>query len=56
VAVVAMTPLIVIQIMGLLYKLRTREAAALTEEQAAAISTGAAGRVVDWGKITLLER
>jgi hypothetical protein len=56
VAVVAMTPLIVIQLMGVLYKLRTREAAALTEEQTAALATVAAGRVVDWGKITILEK
>jgi hypothetical protein len=56
VAVVAMTPLIVIQLMGVLYKLRTREVAALAEKQTAALSTGAAGRVVDWGKITIFEK
>jgi len=56
VAVVAMTPLIVIQLMGVLYKLRTREVAALAEEQTAALSTGAAGRVTDWGKITILDK
>jgi hypothetical protein len=52
VAIVAMTPLIVIQIMGLLYLFRTREAAALAEEQAAAISASA-GEIVDWGEITV---
>ena len=52
VAVVAMTPLIVIQMMGLVYQFRTKQAAALTEQQAAVIST-AAGRVVDWGAITV---
>jgi hypothetical protein len=52
VAMVAMTPLIVIQMMGLLYKLRTTEAA-MTEE--AAIGTVTAGISVDWGKITVFE-
>jgi len=53
VAMVAMTPLIVIQLMGLVFQLRTRQAAVLTEQQNVVISTGAAGRVVDWGKITV---
>ncbi|MDR1575528.1 MAG: DUF1538 domain-containing protein [Treponema sp.] len=52
VAIVAMTPLIVIQMMGLLYLFRTREAAALAEERAAAISASA-GEIVDWGEITV---
>jgi len=51
VAMVAMTPLIVIQLMGLIYKLRTREAAAMTRQQTATIT--AANRVIDWGKITV---
>jgi hypothetical protein len=51
VAMVAMTPLIVIQLMGLIYKLRTREASAMTRQQTAAIT--AANRVIDWGKITV---
>jgi len=55
IAMVAMTPLIVIQLMGLLYQLRTREAAALTERQTAAITATAAGHAIDWGKITVLE-
>jgi len=55
VAMVAMTPLIVIQLMGLVYQLRTREAAALTEQQNVVISTTAAGRVIDWGKITVFD-
>jgi hypothetical protein len=55
VAMVAMTPLIVIQMMGLIYQLRTREAAALTEQQTAVISTALAGKVIDWGKITEFE-
>jgi hypothetical protein len=41
--------------MGLVYQFRTKQAAALTEQQTAAISTAAAGRVVDWGKITVFE-
>jgi len=49
VAMVAMTPLIVIQLMGLIYKLRTREAAAMTEQLTAAIT--ADDIVIDWGKI-----
>jgi len=55
VAMIAMTPLIVIQLMGLVYQFRTKQAAALTEQQTAAISTATAGRVVDWGKITVFE-
>ena len=51
VAMVAMTPLIVIQLMGLIYKFRTIEAAGMTKEQTAAIT--AADRVIDWGKITV---
>ena len=53
VAMVAMTPLIVIQMMGLVYQLRTREAAVMTEQQAAEISTVTAGSAIDWGKITV---
>jgi hypothetical protein len=53
VAIVAMTPLIVIQLMGLVYQFRTKEAATLTEEQAAVISSIAGGRAIDWGKITV---
>ncbi|MDR2922721.1 MAG: DUF1538 domain-containing protein [Treponema sp.] len=54
VAIVAMTPLIVIQIMGLLYQFRTRQAAILTEQQAAVISRAAEGEIIDYGEITLL--
>jgi hypothetical protein len=53
VAMVAMTPLIVIQLMGLIYKIRTREAADMTKQQTAAIT--AADKVVDWGKITVFK-
>ncbi|MCL1958160.1 MAG: DUF1538 domain-containing protein [Spirochaetes bacterium] len=50
VAVIAMTPLIVIQLMGLIYKIKTTEVAELTVLQTKAIaSTGSA--VIDWGKI-----
>jgi hypothetical protein len=55
VAMVAMTPLIVIQMMGLIYKFRSKEAAALTEQQTAVISTVAAGSAIDWGKITVFD-
>jgi len=50
VAMVAMTPLIVIQLMGLIYKIRTREAANMTKQQTADISAAA---LIDWGKITV---
>ncbi|MDR1802108.1 MAG: DUF1538 domain-containing protein [Treponema sp.] len=55
VAMVAMTPLIVIQMMGLIYQFRTKEAEALAQQQTAAIKTTAAGRVIDWGKITVYD-
>jgi hypothetical protein len=55
VAMVAMTPLIVIQLMGLIYQFRTKEAEALAQRQTAALSTTAAGRVIDWGKITVFD-
>ena len=51
VAMVAMTPLIVIQLMGLIYKLRTREADEMTRQQTAVIT--AADRVIEWNKITV---
>jgi hypothetical protein len=50
VAIVAMTPLIIIQLMGLVYPPRTKYAAALTVQQTAAISA-AAGKGINWGKI-----
>jgi len=53
VAVIAMTPLIVIQLMGLVYQFRTKQAAALAEQQAIAISAVSAGKAIDWGKITV---
>jgi hypothetical protein len=46
VAMVAMTPLIVIQMMGLFYLLRTRHIAALAEQQASEI---------DYGDITVFD-
>jgi hypothetical protein len=53
VAMVAMTPLIVIQTMGLFYLFRTRQAAALAEQQAAVIS--AAGETIDYGEVTVFD-
>jgi len=50
VAVIAMTPLIVIQLMGLVYKAKTAEAAELTVMQTEAI-VSTAGKIIDWGKI-----
>jgi len=55
VAMVAMTPLIVIQMMGLIYQFRTKEAAALTQAQTAAISAVSTGEIIDWGEITVFE-
>ena len=53
VAIVAMTPLIVIQLMGLIYQYRTRQTATMTKEQTAAIGSGVTGGAIDWGKITV---
>jgi hypothetical protein len=50
VAVIAMTPLIVIQLMGLVYKVKTAEVAELTVMQTKAIAS-TDGAVIDWGKI-----
>jgi hypothetical protein len=55
VAMVAMTPLIVIQLMGLMYKLRALEAERLASQQAASIKFAEAGKDVDWGKIYVYE-
>jgi hypothetical protein len=54
VAMVAMTPLIIIQMMGLLYLFQTRKAAALAEQQAAETLAGADG-IADYGGITVFE-
>jgi hypothetical protein len=54
VAMVAMTPLIVIQMMGLVYLWRTKQAAAMAEQQAAAISA-TSGEIVDYGEITVFD-
>ena len=51
VATVAMTPPVVIQIMGLVYQARAREAAAMEDAQTAGIA--ADGVAIDWGKITV---
>ena len=53
VGIVAMPPLVVIQIMGLVYQFKAKEAAAMTQAQTAAI--GAAGKAFDWGEITVYE-
>ena len=54
VAIVAMTPILVVQIMGIMYQWRTKQAAALTEQQTAAISA-ADGEIVDYGEITFFD-
>ena len=55
VAIVAMTPILVVQIMGIVYQIRTKQAAALTEQQTAAISAMAGGEIVDYGEITFFD-
>ena len=50
VAMVAMTPLIVIQLMGLVYQFKADKASAMTDIQISAIST-ASGKDINWGKI-----
>ena len=55
VAIVAMTPLVVVQIMGLLYQVKIQQAVVLTEQQTTAISMAAAGKLIDYGKITILD-
>ena len=56
IAIVALTPTIVIQIMGLFYQAKSREAAALTNAEVAAISTALAGEIIDWGEIIEYKR
>ena len=53
IAMVAMTPLIVIQLMGLVYQFKSKQAEAFAELQIQAI--GAANEVVDYGAITIFE-
>ena len=48
VAIVAMTPLVVIQILGLFYQIKTKQAAALARQRAAVEDA-----IVDYGDITL---
>ena len=55
VALVAMTPLIVIQIMGLIYKFRVEKTAALAEMETVSITATAAGQAINWGAITVFE-
>jgi hypothetical protein len=50
VAMVAMTPLIVIQMMGLLYQFRMKKAAAIARQEAQVIKTA-----INWGGITILD-
>jgi len=53
VAIVAMTPLIVIQMMGLIYQYRNRQAVEMAREQTAAIGIAASGKKINWGGITV---
>ena len=56
IAIIAMTPTIVIQIMGLIYQAKTKEAALLTNAEVAAISAVDTGEIIDWGDITIYKR
>jgi hypothetical protein len=53
VAMVAMTPLIVIQMMGLIYQYRTRQAAVMAQEQTDAIGVAATGKKINWEGVTV---
>jgi hypothetical protein len=53
IAMVAMAPLIVIQVMGLIYQFKSREAEAMTELETQAIGT--ADEIIDYGAITVFE-
>jgi hypothetical protein len=53
VALVAMTPLIVIQIMGLIYRFRISKTTALAEMEAVSIT--ATSQAINWGAITVYE-
>jgi hypothetical protein len=53
VAMVAMTPLIIIQLLGLVYVFRTNKADALAEQQA--IAAKASAGIIDYGEITVFE-
>jgi len=55
VAMVAMTPLIVIQLMGLIYQYRNRQATALAQKQTAAFGIAVPDRKINWGGITVFE-
>jgi len=55
IAMVAMTPLIVIQMMGLIYQYRTRQAVAMAQEHKAAIGIAEPDRKINWGGITVME-
>jgi hypothetical protein len=54
VAMVSMAPLIVIQLMGLVYQVKAEQTAILARQHAAAISQTAEGEITDFGEITLL--
>ncbi|MDR0876430.1 MAG: DUF1538 domain-containing protein, partial [Treponema sp.] len=53
VAMVAMTPLIIIQLLGLVFVFRTKKADALAEQQA--VTARAAAGIIDYGEITVFE-
>ena len=53
VAIVAMTPAIVIQIMGLVYQVRINKVSVLAEQHEVILSAATAGKAIDWGKITV---
>ncbi|MDR2964565.1 MAG: DUF1538 domain-containing protein [Treponema sp.] len=53
VAIVAMTPAIVIQVMGLVYQIKINKAVILAEQHDIILSAATAGKAIDWGAITV---
>jgi len=55
VAIVAMTPTVVIQLMGLLYQFKAKKAHALTDAMTASICNVTKYTAIDWDKITVFD-
>ena len=53
VAIVAMTPLVIIQTMGLVYKFKINRASILAGQDDAILTAATAGEIVDWGAVTV---
>jgi len=53
VAIIAMTPLVVIQTMGLVYQYKINKASVIGEQHDAVLIKATAGKAIDWGAITV---